>query len=173
VTAQLEPARRYRCRQARDGQCDRRRVRCRPAHHRQAEGRHRRWRQDAAERFLHFSASRRNCTCCMVSMPAIISAWAEVARHRRHPICSRRYRLGSHRRRLIARRHRMQTPRPKQQFLPFRMFCPKICLRRSRNFRTKSSIDCSPQCSLSRSDVAEGCPSPLRTHASSESNRLP
>jgi hypothetical protein len=44
----------------------------------------------AVERFFHFSASRRHCPCCMVSMPAIISAWAEVARHRRHPICSRR-----------------------------------------------------------------------------------
>jgi Arm DNA-binding domain len=36
------------------------------------------------------------------SMPVIISTWAEVTRHRQHPICSRRYRLGSPCRSLIA-----------------------------------------------------------------------
>jgi hypothetical protein len=128
----------------------------------------------AVERFFHFSASRRRCSCCVVSMPAIIGAWAEVARHRRHPICSPRYRLGSHRRRLIARRYRTRTPPPpRQHFPPFRMFCPTICPRRSCSFRIKTSIDCCRRCSLSRSDVGERCPSPMRIHASSESNRLP
>jgi hypothetical protein len=60
-------------------------------------------------------------------------------------ICSRRYRLGSPRRRLIALRYRRHTPLPPRQHLPpFRMFCPKICPRRSGSFRIKSSIDRSP-----------------------------
>jgi hypothetical protein len=66
-------------------------------------------------------------------MPVIIGAWAEVARHRQHPIYSRRYRLGSHRRHLIVRRHRPQTPlSPRYRLPPFHMFCPKICPRLSQ-----------------------------------------
>jgi hypothetical protein len=116
---------------------------------------------------------RRHCSCCLVLLPAIISTWAEVARHRRRLICSRRYRLGDPRRRLIARRHGTQAPlTPRQQPPPFRTFCPKICQRRSRSFRIKSSTDWSRRCSLSRSDVVESL-TPLRTHASSGSSRVP